>query len=293
MNSHRVPIVSPRCLSFGRLAVVLVVGLGLLLSTSAAWADEEKDIDGAKDHPLVSRMPGYVISNYETKDFDVVESAYATGADSKWEGRTTRIGYTRMAKTKPISMAQLERNHESAFKKAGATILATDPRVVVARFDKAGVRTWVEASAYNDGHEYSLVIVEAKTMEQEVTVDAASLQRALNTTGKVAVYGIFFDTNKSVIKASSNPTLDEIVKLLRQNPTLQLYVVGHTDGTGSLDANLQLSAERAASVARALVSRGIATGRLKTAGVGPYCPEAPNQTEDGRAKNRRVELVQR
>ena len=272
---------------------MLVVGLGLLLSTSAARADEEKDVEGAKDHPLVSRMPGYFVSMYETKDFDTVESAYAPGADNKWEGRTTRIGYSRKATTKPVSMAQLERNHENAFKKAGATILATDTRVVVARFDKGGVRTWVEASAYNDGRDYSLVIVEAKAMEQEVTVDAASLQRALNTSGKVAVYGIFFDTNKSVIKAASNPTLDEIAKLLRQSPTLQLYVVGHTDGTGALEANLKLSAERAASVAQALVSRGITGGRLKTAGVGPYCPEAPNQTEDGRAKNRRVELVQR
>ena len=272
---------------------MFAVGLGLLLSASIARADDEKDVEGAKDHPLVSRMPGYYVSQYEVKDFDAVESAYVTGPDGKWEGRTTRISYTRKATTKAVSMAQLARNHEAAFKKAGATIAASDSRVVVARFDKGGARTWVEASAYNDGRDYSLLIVESKAMEQEVTVDAASLQRALNTSGKVAVYGIFFDTNKSVIKPASDPTLDEIAKLLRQNPALALYVVGHTDGTGALDANLKLSSERAASVAQALVKRGIVATRLKTAGVGPYCPEAPNQTEDGRAKNRRVELVQR
>jgi outer membrane protein OmpA-like peptidoglycan-associated protein len=293
MENHRFQVVSPIQFSIGRWAIMLGVGLGLLLSTSVARADEEKDVEGAKDHPLVSRMPGYYVSQYEAKDFDTVESAYVTGPDNKWEGRTTRISYTRKATTKAVSMAQLARNHENAFKKAGATILASDIRVVVARFDKGGARTWVEASAFNDGRDYSLLIVESKPMEQEVTVDAASLQRALNTTGKVAVYGIFFDTNKSVIKPASNPTLDEIAKLLRQSPTLALYVVGHTDGTGVLEANLKLSSERAASVAQALVSRGIAAGRLKTAGVGPYCPEAPNQTEDGRAKNRRVELVQR
>ena len=276
-----------------RWALTLAVGLGLLLSTSAAWAQVEKDVEGAKDHPLVSRMPGYYLSQYETKDFDVVDSAYVTGADGHWEGRTTKISYTRMAATKPIGMAQLARNHENAFTKAGAKILATDSRVVVARFDKGGARTWVEASAYNEGRDYELLIVESKPMEQEVTVDATALQRALSATGKVAVYGIFFDTNKAVIKPASNPTLDEIAKLLRQSPALEIYVVGHTDGTGALEANLTLSSARAASVAQALVTRGIAAGRLKTAGVGPYCPEATNQTEDGRAKNRRVELVQR
>ena len=264
-----------------------------LLSTTVARADDEKDVEGAVDHPLVTRMPGYYLSSYETKDFDAVDNAYAAEPDRHWEGRSTKLGYTRMAATKPIGMTQLERNHEAAFKKAGAKILATDPRVVVARFDKGGVRTWVEAAAYNDGRSYELLIVEAKAMEQEVTVDAAALSRALTATGKVAVYGIFFDTNKAEIKPASKPALDEITKLLKQSPTLQLYVVGHTDGTGALDANLALSAARAASVAKELVTRGIAATRLKTAGVGPYAPEAPNTSEDGRAKNRRVELVAR
>jgi len=275
------------------IITLLAVGLGLVSSTSASWADDEKDVDGAKDHPLVTRMPGYYVSGYETKDFDVVDNAYVTGPDGHWEGRSTKISYRRMAATKPVSMTQLERNHESAFRKAGAKILATDARVVVAKFDKGGVRTWVEASAFNEGRDYELLIVESKPMEQEVTVDAAALQRALTTTGKVAVYGIFFDTNKAVIKPASDPTLDEIAKMLRQNPALELYVVGHTDAVGVLDANLKLSAERAASVAKALVARGIAAGRLKTSGVGPYCPEATNANEEGRAKNRRVELVQR
>jgi outer membrane protein OmpA-like peptidoglycan-associated protein len=271
----------------------ILLVLALLLSTTAARADDEKDLAGAADHPLVTRMPGYYLSLYETKDFDAVDSAYASEPDKHWEGKTTKIGYTRMAATKPISMAQLARNHENAFKKAGAKILATDARVVVARFDKGGARTWVEAQAFNDGRDYELLIVEAKAMEQEVTVDAAALSRALAATGKVAIYGIFFDTNKAEIKPASKPALDEITKLLKASPKLELYVVGHTDGTGALDANLALSAARAASVAKELVARGIAASRLKTAGVGPYAPEAPNATEDGRAKNRRVELVQR
>ena len=272
----------------------VVVCVGLVSSTSASWADDqEKDVQGAKDHPLVSRMPGYYLSGYETKDFDVVDNAYVTGPDGHWEGRSTKISYRRMAATKPVSMTQLARNHEIAFRKAGAKILATDPRAVVAKFDKGGVRTWIEASAYNDGRDYELLIIESKPMEQEVTVDAAALQRALTTTGKVAVYGILFDTNKAVIKPASDATLDEIAKMLRQTPALELYVVGHTDSVGVLEANLKLSSERAASVAKALVTRGIAAGRLKTSGVGPYCPEATNANEEGRSKNRRVELVQR
>ena len=111
-------------------------------------------------------------------------------------------------------------------------------------------------------------------------------------TGKAAVYGIYFDTGKAEIKPESEPALKEIAKLLQADPKLKLYVVGHTDNSGGLDYNMKLSKDRADAVVKALTGKyGIAASRLSAFGVGPLAPVASNQTEEGRAKNRRVELV--
>ena len=147
-------------------------------------------------------------------------------------------------------------------------------------------------SAFNDGRDYELVIVESKPMEKEVTVNADAFSASIASTGKAAVYGIYFDTGKSIVKPESDPTIGEIAKLLKQSPKLRLYVVGHTDNVGTLESNLKLSSDRAAAVVKALVGRGIDAARLKPAGVGPYSPDTSNKTEEGRAKNRRVELVE-
>jgi outer membrane protein OmpA-like peptidoglycan-associated protein len=112
-------------------------------------------------------------------------------------------------------------------------------------------------------------------------------------TGSVAIYGINFDTASSVIKPESEPAIDEIAKLLTDNPALKILVVGHTDMVGDLNSNLKLSQARAQSVVTTLVSKhGIAASRLLPFGAGAYAPVATNKTDDGRAKNRRVELVE-
>lgn len=125
-----------------------------------------------------------------------------------------------------------------------------------------------------------------------VTIDAAAMAKDLSSTGHVALYGIYFDTDKSDLKPESQPTLQEIAKLLKQDPSLRLFIVGHTDNVGGFDYNVNLSERRAASVVKELTAtHGIAAVRLKPAGVGMLAPVAPNDTEQGRAKNRRVELV--
>lgn len=255
---------------------------------------QEKDVAGSKDHPLLTRMPGYYISTYEPKDFDSVDmSAYLTGDEARWDGKVTRLTYAVKAGTKPISMVQIGRNHAEAIKRAGGKILADSGREVLGRFEKNGVKTWVFCSAHNEGASYDLTVVEAKAMEQEVVADAAALKSGLAAEGKVAVYGILFDTNKSVVKPESEPALVQITKLLQQDAKLQLFVVGHTDGVGTPEANQKLSADRAAAVVKALVSRGVSAARLKAMGVGPYAPVSTNRNEEGRARNRRVELVER
>ncbi len=138
-------------------------------------------------------------------------------------------------------------------------------------------------------------IVEMKAMDTGmVRVNADTMAERIEATGRIALYGIYFDLNSAEIKPESKAELDEIARLLRQNPSLKLLVVGHTDSQGSHDHNMDLSRRRANAVVNALVSQhGIQAGRLEAAGMGFLAPVASNATEDGRAKNRRVELVKK
>lgn len=133
-----------------------------------------------------------------------------------------------------------------------------------------------------------LDLVEAAPIEKKmVTVDSDAMARGLASHGTIALYGIYFDTDKTDLKPESTPTLDEIARLLRDDADLKLYVVGHTDGLGGFDYNMELSRKRAQAVVQALVGKyGIAQ-----AGVAFLAPVGSNEDEDGRAKNRRVELV--
>jgi outer membrane protein OmpA-like peptidoglycan-associated protein len=125
-----------------------------------------------------------------------------------------------------------------------------------------------------------------------VTVGAAEMAKDIAATGHVALYGIYFDTNSAEVKPESEPTLQEIVKLLKEDSGLKLYVVGHTDNVGGYAYNIGLSQRRAESVVKVLTAKhGIDPTRLRSAGAGLLAPVAPNDTEEGRAKNRRVELV--
>jgi OOP family OmpA-OmpF porin len=148
--------------------------------------------------------------------------------------------------------------------------------------------------AETNNHPLVLVdLVESAPMETKmVTLDASAMAKDLAATGHVAVYGILFDTDKTDIKPESTATITEIAKVLMQDPKLTMYVVGHTDNVGGYDYNMGLSQRRAAAVVQELTTRhGISPGRLRAAGTGPLSPVAPNDSEAGRAKNRRVELV--
>jgi outer membrane protein OmpA-like peptidoglycan-associated protein len=269
------------------ITLLLLIALPLTLR-----AQEEKDIEGGKDHPLLTRMPGFYIDKYEVKDFDSFQSAYLEGKAGLWEGKISRLGYHRKSDAKPVSMVQIARNYENAIRKLGGKTLYNEGRVIGGMIQKGKSVTWVEVAAFNEGVGYELTIVESKAMEQEVEADASALSQSIAATGKVALYGIYFDTGKSVVKPESNPTLEQIAKLLVQEPKLLLYVVGHTDNVGALEMNLKLSSDRADAVVKALTGRGVAATRLKPFGAGPMSPVESNRTEEGRAKNRRVELVE-
>ncbi len=125
-----------------------------------------------------------------------------------------------------------------------------------------------------------------------VTVKAEEISKAIASSGRIALYGILFDFNKADIKPESKPALEEIAKAMKAEPQLALHVVGHTDNVGGFDVNLALSKRRAEAVVAALVTdHGVAAGRLTANGVANLAPVAVNTTEEGRVKNRRVELV--
>jgi outer membrane protein OmpA-like peptidoglycan-associated protein len=138
-----------------------------------------------------------------------------------------------------------------------------------------------------------LEIVETTAMETGlVNVDAAAMAKEIAQSGHVALYGIHFDTNSAELKAESQPALQEIATLLKQDAGLKLLVVGHTDSVGGYEANVALSNRRAAAVLQELTTKyGIVAARLRAVGVGMAAPVASNETEEGRARNRRVELV--
>jgi outer membrane protein OmpA-like peptidoglycan-associated protein len=136
-------------------------------------------------------------------------------------------------------------------------------------------------------------VVDPKDMgDSMVLVKASAMQTAIASQGHVALYGVYFDTGQAVVKPESAPTLGEIATLLKGQPKLNVFVVGHTDNTGDHAANLALSKARAAAVVQALTTRyGLAAARLRAEGVGMLAPAATNDTADGRGRNRRVELV--
>ncbi len=137
-------------------------------------------------------------------------------------------------------------------------------------------------------------MIEKQLMKQAVVANAGALalSGSIDESGRVAVYGIYFDTNKADLKPESEPALTEIVKMLQTDAALKLFVVGHADNVGQFAHNIKLSQDRAASVVKSLVGKhGIDEARLIPFGAGPVVPVAPNTTDEGKTKNRSVELV--
>jgi OOP family OmpA-OmpF porin len=273
---------------------VMKVGFSLifmLVGFSIAFAANQ-DIKGSKDHPLLSRMPDFYIAEYKDTEFD---SHKFIGQDKKpisIEGHKYYIGYYLKKGASEPGELKIRRNVQDALKKIGGNVVYDENfnKVSTIVLQKDGKETWVEVRSLNN--KYRLSIVERQIMKQEIVATAEEMGSDINTNGHVSIYGIYFDTGKSEIKPESDAAISEIAKLLRNNNALNLYVVGHTDNVGSFDSNMKLSQNRADAVAKTLTGKhGIAATRLKSYGVSSLVPITSNDTEDGRAKNRRVELV--
>ena len=270
-----------------RSIVTALICAAVVCGAASARA-QEQDAEGCKDSPMITRFPGSAIHSCDNKEFDQAEMPVGKDADGSPTTKTFEgeYHYWDYGTREGMSALQVFRNIENALKTAGfAIVYSQSPDVLTAH--KGG--TWYMLD--NKGDFYYQTIVTVKELQQEVTADAAALGAAIQATGRVAVYGIHFDTAKAIILPDSEAALTEIVKLLTDHADLKLRVEGYTDNVGQAAANQTLSEQRAQAVVAWLTSHGIAAARLAARGFGAANPVADNATEDGRAKNRRVELV--
>ena len=294
-----------------RIFIAIIMLLGLCGPLSAAWTD--KNADGTKEHPVIKLYPQARVEAYDERDFDSVELVTGQGTNTdgepeakteEIEGRVIRYVYEH----KPGASAfEILRQYETALTKAGFVKLLAGRTEKLPSHGKISGQTfgafrldrdgkpaiYVNLSASDQGGwtESSVTIVEPGVMEQKLGADADGFYKALSADGRVAVYGINFDTGKATIRPDSEPVLGEIRQLLSDHGDLKLKVEGHTDNVGSPATNLKLSQARAAAVVAWLAKNGVKVDQLTAAGLGDTKPVADNGSEDGRAKNRRVELA--
>lgn len=279
--------------------MMLLFSLFFVLAGFGLCAGADQDRKGSKDHPLLSRMPDFHISDYKDTEFDsykFIVDQNKKPVPVNVEGHKYYIRYDLNSGAAKPGNLKIVRNIENALKHIGGKILVDvasqwgvfrSSTIMVQKGDK---ETWISVKAADTS--YELTIVEKEAMKQEVVADAAAMVSDITTSGHVSVYGIYFDTGKSDIKPESDAAISEIAKLLKNNSSLNVYIVGHTDNVGSFDSNMKLSKDRAEAVVKVLTGKhGIAATRLKPYGVASLAPVTSNDTEDGKAKNRRVELV--
>ncbi|MBM4141556.1 MAG: OmpA family protein [Nitrospira sp.] len=254
-----------------------------------------------KDTPFFSGMPNYKIIDAAEQEF--TDYRFFNGKECiTVEGKKQHRAYTLKENAKRSSDLQISRNYVNAVKNMGGTILFDGEcsgancaencgyRMMIGKVIKSGNELWVEVVPFNDGGDYYLTVVVKEAMKQDVT--ASDMFDALNREGHIALY-INFDTDKSTIKPESKPIINQIVEMMKANPGLKIGVEGHTDNVGNPKSNKILSDDRAKAVVNAIVSQGINAKRLNSVGHGQDKPIADNKTEEGRAKNRRVELVKK
>lgn len=281
----------------------------------------------AEEPPLFSSYPNSVFMTKKVNEFMGFNFPLSVAADDqnfaeeqRVEGHLSQYAYEIAS---GASALQVFRNYEQALKKAQAEILFScmdracigkdeipfmyvmgqrnhlavshedqSFGYITAQLSHEGESYYVAliAGQFKDYTRYELVVVRQAEMVTDL-VTVSEIKESLFKQGKIALYGIYFDTGKATIKQESEPTLVNIKGFLSQHPDVSVYLVGHTDYMGGYGYNLDLSKRRADAVVDALVKKGVSAGRLQSEGVGPLAPVATNENDKGRKKNRRVELV--
>lgn len=291
----------------------------MLIATSGVLKAQD-DADGCEDYPLFSRMPNYYLGNCEEVEFGSMKFPIGTPDLSNdniikseaIEGKIMAFNYYLKDDKKPSSGLQIMRNFQNAAKQNGGVILGeyqgwctgmyeggggdiNDGTIPFGngctnwgstlKFTKNDIEVWVYVQLSDQG--YDMVIAEKEAMKQDI--QANEMFDKINSGDALTLY-INFESGKSIIKSDSENIIDELYTMLSSNPALKIIIEGHTDNVGNAASNKTLSEQRAASVKTSLVNKGISADQIKTIGYGQDKPVADNSTEDGKAKNRRVEI---
>jgi len=272
----------------------ILCALALISLSLCAFADPD-DSQGCQDPPQFNRLPNYYIRNCESNDFNFYEFPIGKSSEEvkRVEGKYWMVDYYVKDGQKALSPLAEVRNYQAAMQKSGAKIVYVDDNDlmrVTGKFTKDGAETWMYVAPRDLGSGLTVWVVQQEAMKQDIT--ATAMMDSLKANGHIAL-AINFDTGKSTIKDESLPIIEQMVDLMKTNADLKVEIQGHTDNVGDAKFNQKLSEDRAAAVKKALVDKGIDAARMIAAGYGDTKPVADNKTDDGRAQNRRVELVKK
>jgi outer membrane protein OmpA-like peptidoglycan-associated protein len=239
------------------------------------------------DYRLLGHIPGFAAAAPTKKNFAEYSFPLAKGPDVSVRGALYIVNYSQPPKPpeRMVTPKEIIENYRAALHDLNAEFLRDNPDSISARLDDHGQLVWLLVVANK------VVAVEEKPFQLSIQPpNADAMKDRLDKEGHIALY-VNFDFAKATLKPDAAPTISQVVELLKRNPSLKVSIDGHTDAIGGHDYNVKLSQDRAASVVDAIRAAGIDGARLRSAGYGPDKPIAPNDTDEGRAKNRRVELV--
>ena len=209
--------------------------LFLVLCAVITPLSAQEDEAGCKDPALFTRMPNFHIYRCHDLQFDKFEFRVGQDKNQTIEGHSLYVNYYLNENAQAPGGLQIVRNYTNAAKKIGGQIIYEYDdggyEIATVKIVKNGLETWAVVVAGGNGM-YTINIIEKESMKQDVVADANSMAGSIKETGKVALYGIYFDTGKAILKSESKAALTEISKLLKADPELKLYVVGHTDNVG-------------------------------------------------------------
>jgi outer membrane protein OmpA-like peptidoglycan-associated protein len=256
---------------------------------------------GTKEHPLIRPFPGSELmpkgdyQNFSEYSFWVTDSKTGKRSKKPVRGKFWKLTY-RLYDSQgkwdgSHSILEYRENYKQAALEKDGTILYENQGYLTFTLPRDdGSTTWCEVHIWNKSQQ-DICVIEEAGFKKSMTFGPAEMKAALDKDGRIQLYGILFDVNKATLKAESVKQMQHVVTLMKDDPELNLEVRGHTDDQGSDDYNLKLSQRRAETVVAYLSLFGIDTSRLEPKGYGESKPVMPNTTEEGRVKNRRVELV--
>lgn len=263
------------------------------MASMSIFAQDVKRCENSEPD-YINRMPGFYISECKNSDYNDAEFIYYVGGSAKKinkGGKYYNLWYTKKGdESQKYSSAQINQNYANAVTKIKGKTLDDKSTMFSASLNGKEVYIKVHTAANSsDSKSFRLEVLEVAAMQQSIHID---LEESIEKDGKVALYGILFDVAKSDIKPESEPALKQISDYLTKNVSVKVIVVGHTDNSGNYSSNLSLSKARAESIRNYLITNAkINAARLMSEGVGSLCPLSTNATEEGKALNRRVEVV--